>query len=98
EVVHLLPVCDAGKRAILSADTHARVQHHGYEKACLTFREPQQPHGSQALLRGHSSSSSANRGSKKATTARMEPTPTRLPTPRMRVNRATISPAAFRPR
>src|SRR5262249_12564807 len=59
KLVHLASVANAGKGAVLAADTDAGVQHDRDEKGRLPFREAEHGDLRDAFGEGHQSSSSA---------------------------------------
>src|SRR5262245_225927 len=59
----LLPVDDAGERAVLAEQAHSGVLHHEHEKARLAFSESEFDDGRDTVLRLHQNTSSARCGS-----------------------------------
>src|SRR3989442_11366105 len=98
EVPRLLSGDDAGIGAVLAAQTHARVQHHGDEESRLTLRESKPGDVRDALRGRHQRNSSAMRGS-----GVRRPPPPRVPTRNIAATRYRVNPvralaAAYAPR
>jgi hypothetical protein len=86
-------------RAVVTAQTDARVEHDCDQKARLTRRESEIGHGSKALVRRHSRNSSARCGSgPRPPLPRLIRPPTRPPPARNRVKPDRAFAAAWAPR